>query len=121
MTSTVRPRRTGRRRGIDDPGWISGGRVQELHLDPDDRPQAGLLGRGGESDDAVETLVVGDGEAAEAKLEGPLDEVLDRRRTVEEREVGVAVELGVGRLGHGWVPISGGGRWAVQNRTCVRS
>ena len=91
---------------------IRGGRVDELHLDADDRAEAGLRRRGREPDDAVQALVVRDREAGQVELNRPFDEVLDRRCPVEEREVRVAVELRVGGLGHGWVPVRGGGREA---------
>ena len=50
----------------------------------------------GEPDDPVQAVVVGDGQAAQAEGEGSLDELVDGRGAVEEREVGVAMELGVG-------------------------
>ena len=53
---------SGRRRRDDDPGRIRHRRVEQLDLHPDDRPEARFLGRRGEADRAVETLVVGDGE-----------------------------------------------------------
>jgi hypothetical protein len=42
-----------------------------------------------------------DRETAQPELHGPLDEVIGRGRAVEEREVRVAMELGVWRSGHG--------------------
>ena len=78
----------------DDPVGIGDGRVEELHLHPHDRAQPGLASGGREADRAVQALVVGHREAGQAELDRPLDEVIRRRRTVEEREVGVAVELG---------------------------
>ena len=82
--------------GDDDPVRVRDDRVEQLDLDPDDRVDAGRLRRGGEPDDAVEALVVGDGQAGQAKLDRSLDELVGGRRPVEKREVRVAVELGVG-------------------------
>jgi hypothetical protein len=83
------------------PGWddvsigIRGNGIEQLDLDPDDRTDPGLLGRPSETDDAVEPQVFGRGEARQAELERPLDELVGRRGAVEKREVGVAVKLGV--------------------------
>ena len=55
-----------------------------------------LTGRGREPDDPVETLVVGDRERRQPELDRPVDELVGGRGTVQEREVRVAVELGVG-------------------------
>jgi hypothetical protein len=77
-------------------------RVHELDLDPHDRPQPRLLGRGRETDDAVEAPVVRDRQTGEPQFDGALDQLVRRRGAIEEREVSVAVELGVGghrRLG----------------------
>ena len=74
---------------------------------PDDRVEAGLVRGSGEANRAVQALVIGQGEAGQAQLEGALDQVLDARRAVEEREVGVAVELGEGT------------RHSADNRTSV--
>ena len=57
--------------------------------------QPGGLGRGREPDRAVQALVVGDREDGRPELDRPRDEVVGRRGAVEEREVAVAVELGV--------------------------
>ena len=90
------PRRAARRAGIDDAGRVRDGRVEQLDLDADDRADAGRLRGRGEADRAVEALVVGDGERRHPQLGGALDQLVGGRRTVEQREVGVAVELGVG-------------------------
>ena len=92
----------------DDASRIGRRRVLQLDLDADDRPDPRLLRRGGETHDAVQPVVVGDREPGEAQLGRPLGHVLDGRGPVEEREVGVAVELGVGRSLPVWC--SGGGR-----------
>ena len=97
------PRRV-RRRGVD-----------ELDLDPDHGTQPRRLRGGREADRAVQALVVRDGEAGEAELHGPRDEVVRGRGPVEEREVAVAVQLGVGGMGHA-TGLRGAGR---QDRTDV--
>ena len=58
--------------------------------------QADGPGRFGEPDDAVEAVVVGEGEGVEAQAGGLGGQLLGVGGTVEEREVGVAVQLGVG-------------------------
>ena len=55
------------------------------------------LARGGrEPDDAVEALVIGHGQRRQAELDRPVDQFVGRRGPVQEREVRVAMELGVG-------------------------
>ena len=83
------------RRG-DDPLGIGGDRVAQLDLDAEHRPEADLIECAGRPDDAVQALVVGDRETGQAELDRPLGELVRRRGAVEEREVGVAVELGIG-------------------------
>ncbi len=51
----------------------------------------------GEADHAVEPVVIGEGEGLQAEPGRFLGERLRRAGTVEEAEVGVGVELGVGR------------------------
>ena len=75
---------------------IAADRVAQLHLDPEDGPQPRVLVGGLAADDAVEALVVGHREPAQTELGRPLGQLVRRRGTVEEREVGVAVELGIG-------------------------
>ena len=58
--------------------------------------QADGLGRADEADRAVQPGVVGDGQPGQPQLDGPLDQVVRGRGPIEEREVGVAVEFGVG-------------------------
>ena len=57
---------------------------------------ADLARRLGEAHHPVEPVVVGDGDRLEAEPGGFGGELFGMRRAVEEREVGVAVELGVG-------------------------
>ena len=75
---------------------IGHGCVDQLYLDPDDRPQARLLSRGGKANHAVEPVVVRDRQTGQTQLHGALNQLVRRRGAVEEREVRVAVELGVG-------------------------
>ena len=77
------------------------GRVQQLDLEADDRMQPHGLRRTHEPDRAVQPRVVRDGQAGQAELDGPCHEVVGRGRPIEEREVGVAVELGVRDGCHG--------------------
>jgi hypothetical protein len=63
--------------------------------------EPGRLGCRDEADRAVEPAVVGDREAGQPELDRPLDQLIGCRRPVEEREIRVAVEFGVGGRGHG--------------------
>ena len=92
---------TGPARRDDDPVRVRDGRIEQLDLEPDDRVEPGRLGRGDEPDRPVQAGVVRDGQPGQAQLDGPLDQVVGRRRAVEEREVRVAVEFGVRGLCHG--------------------
>ena len=85
----------------DDPARIRDGRVQQFHLQPDDRMQADGLGRPDEADRPVQPGMVGDGQPGQPQLDGPLDQVVRGRGPIEEREVGVAVQFGVGSGCHG--------------------
>ena len=68
----------------------------EGELGPEDGGDLERLGRLGEADDAVEAVVVGDGERGQAESRRLLHQLLGVRRPVEEAEVRVAVQLGVG-------------------------
>ncbi len=105
LVSPARPRAPRRHH---DPARVRHRGVEQLDLDPDDRVQPSGLRGGREPDRAVEALVVRDREPGQAQLHGPRDEVVRRGRAVQEREVAVAVQLGVRECGHG--AISGGGR-----------
>ena len=85
----------------DDPVRIRDGRIEQLDLETDDRVESHRLGRGHETDRAVQPGVVRDGQPGQAQLDRPLDQVVGRRGAIEEREVGVAVEFGVRGLRHG--------------------
>jgi len=76
-------------------------RVDQLDLDPDHRVDPGCLRCGGEPDGPVQALVIGDREPGEPKHGRPRDEIVGGGCPVEEREVAVAVQLGVGGWGHG--------------------
>src|SRR5256885_15264394 len=88
-------------RRYDDAAGIRDERVAQLDLYADDRMKPGRLRRRHEADGAVEPAVVGDREAAQPQLDCPLDQLIGCRRPVEEREVGMTVEYGVGGRGHG--------------------
>jgi hypothetical protein len=62
--------------GNDDSDRIGDGRIEQLDLDPDDRMKPDGLGRRDEPDDAVQTLMIGDGETAQSELDGSLDEIV---------------------------------------------
>ena len=82
----------------DDAGRVGHHGVEQLDLETDDRMDPGGLGRADETDRAIEAVVVRDGQPGQPQLDGPLDEVVRCRGTVEEREIGVAMEFGV----RGW-------------------
>lgn len=73
-------------------GWAA----VDGELGAEDGREVDLGGRRGEPDDAVEAVVVRDGEGGEAEAARLVDELLGVTRPVEEREVGVAMQLGVG-------------------------
>ncbi len=62
---------------------------------PEDRGELDRLGRHGETDDAVEAVMVGHREGGQAETGRFIDELLRVAGAVEEREVGVAMQLGV--------------------------
>ena len=68
----------------------------EGQLSAEDGGQADRGGGLGEADDAVHAVVVGDGEGVEAQPDRLLHQLLGVRRAVQEAEVGVAVQLGIG-------------------------
>jgi hypothetical protein len=68
----------------------------EGQLAAEDGGQAQLAGRLGHAHHAVEAVVVGDGQRLEAEAGGLLGQGLGRAGAVEEAEVAVAVQLGVG-------------------------
>ncbi len=69
----------------------------EGDLRPEDRGQAERPGGLGEADDPVETVVIGDRQPGQAQARRLLGQLLGVAGTVEEREVRVAVQLGVRR------------------------
>ncbi len=80
----------------DDGIGIRHGRIEQADLRADDPMQSGLLGGTHEPHRAVQAVVVGDGQSAQAVGHSTFDQIVRRRGPVEEREVGVGVELGVG-------------------------
>ena len=103
-TGGRRPGRHGRLARHDEAAGIRDAGVEQLDLEPQDRVQPGGLGGGREPDRAVQALVVGDPERRHPELDRPRDEVVGRRGAVQEREVAVAMELGVS----GHETVSGG-------------
>ncbi len=75
-------------------------RVQQLDLEADHGMDPGSLGGAHEANRAIEPGVVRDGHPRKPDLDSPIDQFVRRGRTIEEREVGVAMELGVADLGH---------------------
>ena len=73
----------------------SGGRTQR-DLGAEHRRQPDRARCLGETNDTIETVVIGDRQRLEAEASGFLRQLLGMRCTVEEREVGVAVQFGVG-------------------------
>jgi hypothetical protein len=69
--------------------------VEQRELGAEDRGQTHRLGCHCEADDPVEAVVVGDGERGEPQPGGFVDQLLGVAGTVEEREVGVTVQLRV--------------------------
>ena len=59
------------------------------------------LGCADEPDGPVEPGVVRDRQPGQTQLDRSLDQVIGRRRPIQEREVGVAMEFGVRGLDHG--------------------
>jgi hypothetical protein len=68
----------------------------EGELGAEDRGHLQGLRRLGEPDDPVEAVVVGDGQGGQVQSRRLLDQLLGMRGAVEEAEVGVAVQLGIG-------------------------
>ena len=94
----------------DDGIRIGNGWVQQLDLRPDDTVQSRLLGGTHEPDRAVETVPVRGGESGQPARDRPLDEIVRGGGAVQEREVGVRVELGVRSRRHVDRLVSGGER-----------
>jgi hypothetical protein len=67
--------------------------VDEVRLEPEDRLDLVLLAGLVELDRAVHHAVVGEPERRLAELGGPLGELLDLARAVEQRVLGVDVEM----------------------------
>ena len=72
---------------------LPGGGCTERDLGAEHRRQADGPRRFGKADDAVETVVIGDGQRFETETGSFLRQLLGVRGAVEEREVGVAVQL----------------------------
>jgi hypothetical protein len=97
----------------DDMIRIRDRRILKLDLRPDDRVETGLQGGTRETHRAIQATVIGDGQSGQAQLHGPGDQLIRRRSAIEEREVGVRVQFGVGDARHEIAPVGGrvsGGR-----------
>ena len=79
-----------------DPRRIRHGRIRQLYLYPDDRPQPRLVGRAGKANDAVQAAVVGDRQPGHSQIHGARHQLVRGGCAIQEREVRVAVKLGVG-------------------------
>ncbi len=88
----------GRRRVEDAVG------VRQVQLGTEDRRQPDLARSLGEADDAVQPVVVGQGERAQPEALGLVREVLGLAGAVEKAERRVCVQLGVGALGAARTP-----------------
>jgi hypothetical protein len=66
------------------PGRIRHDRVRQFDLHSDDRPQPGLLRRRRKADYTIEAVVVRDGQPGKPQFHGTLDQLIRRRRPVEE-------------------------------------
>ena len=75
-------------------------RVLQLDLDTNHRMDPGSLRRADKADGAVQPAMIGDGESGHAQFDRSIDDLVRRGCAIEEREVGVAVELGVAGLSH---------------------
>jgi hypothetical protein len=62
----------------DDAGRVGHDRVQQLDLETDDRMDPDGLGRADETDRAIQAVMVRDGESAQPKFDGSLDQVVGR-------------------------------------------
>ena len=80
-------------RGIGDP--VGGAAGVEGELGAEDGRQAHREGRLGEPHDAVEAVVVGDRQGAQSEAGGLVGQLLGVAGPVEEREVRMAMQLGV--------------------------
>ena len=75
------------------PGAVETGAGDEVALHTDDRLHAGGLGGTEEVEDAVHVAVVGDPDGRLAVGGGGGHDVVDPRRAVEHRELGVEVKV----------------------------
>ena len=82
--------------GNDDAVRIRGDGIEQLDFHAHDGVEPCLVRGRGKADSAIQAQVIGQRETGQPEIDGALDEILDARRAVEEREVGVAMELGVG-------------------------
>jgi hypothetical protein len=69
--------------------------VEQLDLRPDDTVEVRLLGGTHEPDRTIQTVPIRGSETRQSASDRLFDEIVWRRGTIEEREIGVRVELGV--------------------------
>jgi len=105
----------------NDAGRVGHDRVQQLDLETDDRMDPDSLGRANETDRAIQTVMVRDGQPGQPKFDGSLDQVVGRGCPIEEREIGVAMEFGVRGLCHGSLRSESRWQGACHYRTSVLS
>ena len=79
--------------------------VDDIRLAPEDRLDAVLAGGGEQLDRAVHHAVVGEADRRLIERRGPLDQGLDLARPVEQRILGVDVQMRAGR-GHSRARVS---------------
>src|SRR5690606_17434647 len=84
-----------------DLALVAPGLGGDVRLDPDDRGDPGLLGGVEEVVRAVQVAVVGHGDVRHAHLVAGVEHVLQPRGTVQQRVLGVDVQVRERRLRHG--------------------
>ena len=95
--------------------------VDEVRLEPEDRLDAVLLARLEQLDRAVHHAVVGEPERRLAELRGAGGELVDLARAVEQRVLGVDVQVGAGGRAHGRRRLDAGSDGAAASRRRPRT
>jgi hypothetical protein len=67
--------------------WVRRGGIDQLDFQAHDGVQASLPCGSREAHRAVEALVIGHRQPGKAQLHGPVDQVISRRRSIQEREL----------------------------------
>lgn len=68
----------------DDPIGIRHEGIEQLDLHADDRMEAGLTSRTDKANRAIQAAVIRHGQPVQTEFEGPLDQFVGRRRTIEK-------------------------------------